>query len=247
MAGVMAPPEPHRLACGGPTLETVPSSSLPGGHVTVRRASARPRRVRPARRSRHVAWSRSLSAVLLTPSPGERRLSGSTRPGVPSTRRRSTATTGRGASRFTTWAMKTCRHGRRRGRPWAPLRSGSRHVSRLPRTEEHPPSGQNTRGRGRAPRRPRSMSRRISGRSRGGLTAPASPRRVLSISAQALPTRPPCVLTPIASACTCPRARGGSPRGACTAGPWTPARASHPAPVRASWPNATTRACRAHP
>ena len=48
-----------------------------------------------------------MSAVLITPSPCERRLSVSTRAGVPSTLRRSTSTTRRCVDRLTTWAMQT--------------------------------------------------------------------------------------------------------------------------------------------
>ena len=62
----------------------------------VRRARARPRRVRGARRSRKGAWSRSLEAVLLTPSPPcEQRRSLSPCAAVPARLRRSTLTTRR--------------------------------------------------------------------------------------------------------------------------------------------------------
>ena len=53
------------------------------------------RRASAARRSRNVAFSRSMYAVLLTPAPCDRRRSVSTRAGVPSTMRRSVATTRR--------------------------------------------------------------------------------------------------------------------------------------------------------
>src|SRR5712692_6933994 len=122
---------------------------IPCCKVTVRRASARPRRVSDARRSRKVALSRSMEAVLITPSPCERRRSVSTRAGVPSTMRRSTSTTRRRAYRLTTWAMQMLRQGRSRGRPCAPPRTGSRKVSRIARTYEHKPSVQNKSGRQR--------------------------------------------------------------------------------------------------
>jgi hypothetical protein len=198
-------------------LEMVPTRSIPCSSVTGRRASVRPRRVKAASRSRQVALSRSMSAVAMTPSPCERRLSVSTRAGVPATLRRSTAATRRGSERFTTCASRRCRHGRHRGRPWAPVRSGARNVSRSARIEAHHPSVQHKRGRCRAPPRPRAMRRRMSGRSRRGLTAPARHKRVLTSSAKAIHTRPPWVLTRIASAGTCPRSRGCSTRGAWTA------------------------------
>src|SRR5437870_1549916 len=72
----------------------------------------------------------SMYAVLITPSPCERRLSVSTRAGVPSTRRRSMSTTRRCTERLRTWAMQRLRHGRRRGRPRVPVTCGSRNVSR---------------------------------------------------------------------------------------------------------------------
>ena len=52
-------------------------------HVNVRRASGRPRRVSDAKRSRNVALSRSMEAVLITPSPCEWRHSVATRPACP--------------------------------------------------------------------------------------------------------------------------------------------------------------------
>jgi hypothetical protein len=67
----------------------------PSCSVRVWRANARHRRASGARRSRNVAFSRSMYAVLLTPSPCDRRRSVSTRAGVPSTMRRSVATTRR--------------------------------------------------------------------------------------------------------------------------------------------------------
>jgi len=45
----------------------VPSKYMPCCKVSVRRASARPRRVSDAKRSRNVACSRSIYAGLMTP------------------------------------------------------------------------------------------------------------------------------------------------------------------------------------
>ena len=95
--------------------------------------------------------------------------------------------------------------------------------------------------------RTRSISRRISGMSRCSLTSPASHKRVLTIMASAIQTMPPCFLTRISSACTCPRSRGCSTRCSCTAWPWRPARAPHAATVRSSKPKATTIACSGQP
>src|SRR5437870_4439991 len=66
----------------GTKLYTVPIRYILCCRVTVRRARARPRRVSDARRLRKVALSRSLSAVVITPSPCERRRSVSTRAGA---------------------------------------------------------------------------------------------------------------------------------------------------------------------
>jgi len=65
------------------------------------------------------------------------------------------------------------------------------------------------------------------------------PNRALPIMASAIQRWPPCRLTRLASAGTCPRSRGSSTRGTCTAWPCRPARASHVAPVRSSNPKAT--------
>ena len=237
----------RRLAWYGQQLSTRPSRYIPCGRVSGRRASALPRRVSAAKRSRNVAWSRALDAVLITPFPCARRLRVSTRVGVPSTLRRSMSTTRRGTSRFTTCALESWRQGRRRGRPGAPVRTGSRPVSRRARTSADKPSGHSQSGAGAAPRRTRSRRRRISGISRGARTSPASHRRVLTIIASALHTRPPGVLTRISSACTWPRSRGRSTRGAWTAWPCRPARAPHAATVRSSNPQATTIACSGQP
>jgi hypothetical protein len=123
-----------------------------------------------------------------------------------------------------------------------PVFTGSRKVSRIARMEEDQPSGQHTSARGAAPRRPRSISRRLSVLSRGSLTSPASHRRVVTIMASAIHTMAPCVLTRLASACPCPRSRGCSTRDSWTAWPGRPARAHHVATVRSSQPNATTMA-----
>jgi hypothetical protein len=205
-----------------------------------RRATARPRRVSAARRWRNVAVSRSLSAVWIPPSPSERGRSVSTRAGVPSTRRRSRSTTRRWAYRFTTCAMQRLRQHRNRGRPCLPVCTGSRTVSRSARLEERQPSVQHQRGPCAAQRRPRARSRRIRGMSRGTLTSPASPKRVRTISARALPTRSPGVFTRIASACTWPSSRGGSTPSSWTACPCCPARAHHAATVRSSSRTAAT-------
>ena len=141
----------------GTKLSTVPSRDIPCCQVTVRRAKARPRRVSNARHSRKVALSRSMEAVFITPSPCERRRSVSTRAGVPSTMRRSTSTTRRCAERLTTYATPTLRQARSLGRPGAPVRCGSRNVSRSARMEATHPSVQHNRGRWAAQRRPRSM------------------------------------------------------------------------------------------
>src|SRR5437764_2143887 len=195
----------------------------------------------------NVALSRSMYAVLLTPSPCERRLSVSTRAGVPSTRRRSVSTTRRRSSRLTTWALRTLRQGRSRGRPPVPVRMGSRQVARIARMDVRNPSVQHNSGRGAAQRRTRSISRRIRGRSRCSLTSPPSHRRVCTIRAMAIQTIPPCFWTRSSSACTCPRSRGGSTRDSCTAWPCRPERVHQSALVRSSKPNAATSACTGHP
>ena len=71
-------------------------------------------------------WRTSMSAVLITPSPGDRHRSVATRAGVPSTIRRSVSTTRRRSSRLRTGASKTLCHGRSRGRPPLPGGRGSR-------------------------------------------------------------------------------------------------------------------------
>ena len=111
---------------------------------------------------------------------------------------------------------------------------------------EHNPSVHNSIGRRRAQARTRSIRRRINIMSRCLLTSPASHRRVLTIIARAIQTTPPCFLTRISSACTCPRARGRSTTCSWTAWPCMPARCNQAATVRSSTPNATTMACRGH-
>ena len=150
----------------------------------------------------------SLYAVWITPSPCARRRSGSTRAGVPSTRRRSVAPPRRRSYRLTTWAMQIGRHGRNRGRPPVPVYTGSRRVARMARMENTKPSVPNNSGRCAAQRRTRSISRRIRGRSRCSLTSPPSYTRVVTLMASALDTMPPCVLRRSSSACTCPKSRG---------------------------------------
>src|SRR6266567_4176537 len=146
-----------------------------------------------------------------------------------------------------TCATKTLRHGRSRGRPPVPVCTGSRKVSRTARMSDTKPSVQTNRGRWAAQRLTRSISRRINDMSRCSLTSPPSHKRVQTIIAKAIQTIPPCFLTRISSACTCPRSRGCSTRCSCTACPWAPPRATHPATVRSSEPNATTSAWRGHP
>ena len=128
MAGVLGLPRRptprgarRRLACGVQQWETVPIRYIPCCSVSVQRASARPRRVSDAKRSRHVALSRSMQAVLITPAPCERRLSVSTRAGVPSTMRRSRSMPRRGAERLMTCAMPRWRQGRLSARAPAKL------------------------------------------------------------------------------------------------------------------------------
>jgi hypothetical protein len=70
--------------------------------------------------------------------------------------------------------------------------------------------------------------RRSRGRSRCSLPSPASHNRRLPSSANAIPTMPPCFLTRLSSACTCPRSRGCSTRCGGTACPWPPPRPSQP-------------------
>jgi hypothetical protein len=136
---------------------------MPCWSVSGRRANARPRRSSAARRARTVAWRRALSAGLSTPSPCARDRRGSTRGGVPSTLRRSTSMPRRWAYRVTTGATPRWRQRRHRGRPCLPVDPGSRQGWRSARREEHKPAGQHTRGRGAAPRRTRSLSRRLRG------------------------------------------------------------------------------------
>src|SRR5215813_7771287 len=132
-------------------------------------------------------------------------------------------------------------------RPPCPVWTGSRKVSRTARMEDTQPSGQTKRGRRVAQRRTRSISRRIRGRSRCALTSPPSHSRVCTLMAIAIQTIPPCCLTRSASACTCLRSRGCSPRYACTAWPCCPERVHQSAIVRSSHPNAATIACTGHP
>jgi hypothetical protein len=113
IAGVGPRPGWGRLVWGVQTLSTVPIRYMPCGRVRVWLAKARPRRGSAASRSRNVALSRSMSAVLITPSPCDRRRRVSTRAGVPSPPRRR-------SERLTTWASKTLRPGRSRGRPPCP-------------------------------------------------------------------------------------------------------------------------------
>src|SRR5262249_37601996 len=84
---------------------------MPSCSVTVWRASARHRRASGARRSRNVAFSRSIYAVLIIAPPCERHRSVSTRAGAPSTIRRSGATTPPPPYPLTTWAQQIWRHG----------------------------------------------------------------------------------------------------------------------------------------
>ncbi len=124
---------------------------------------------------------------------------------------------------------------------------GARHDSRPARISDPTPSGQNSRGQGRAQAHTRSLRRRISVMSRGSLTAPARHTRVLTSLASPIHTTPPGVLTRRSSACTGPRSRGGSTPCSCTACPWTPARRNACATVRASTPHVTTMTCRGQP
>lgn len=220
---------------------------LPCWQGAVWRASARPRRVREARRARTVACRRAMSAVCMTPSPCERRRSVSTRAGVPSTMRRSVSTTRQRSSRLTTWASQPWRHGRRRGRPPCPGCTGARTVSRLARRDETTPAVPSQQGPGAAQRFTRAIGRRLRARSRGSLASPPSPTRVWTLMASAIQTIRPWAVTRIAAARTCPRARGGAPLCSCTACPCLPSRASQEATVRSSEPHATTMACRGHP
>ena len=77
------------LSWGVQQFSTVPTKTMPSGSVIGWRARARHRRASGARRSRNVAVSRSMSAVLLPPPPCERQRSVSTRAGGPAPRRRS--------------------------------------------------------------------------------------------------------------------------------------------------------------
>jgi hypothetical protein len=95
MAGVMAPRLWPTLACGVQQVSTVPIRSIPGGRVSGRRASARPRRVSPAKRSRHVAVRRAMEDVWLTPAPGDRRRRVATRAAGPAISRGGSRTVAR--------------------------------------------------------------------------------------------------------------------------------------------------------
>jgi len=209
-AGVVTRPWRPSLACGGQTLSTVPIRDSPGCRVRVRRASARQRRASGAQRSRKVAVSRAMDAVLMPPAPGARRLRVSPRAGVPAIIRRAPSTIRRWTSRFTTCARRRLRQGRNRGRPGVPPGSGWRQVARTARLSAHQPAGQHQSGRGAAPRWTAAINRGISVMSRCSLTSPPSHTRVRTIRASAIHTRPPGVLTRRASACTGPQSRGGS-------------------------------------
>jgi hypothetical protein len=246
-AGVGPPLAGGRRAWGVHKLSTVPMSYMPCGSVSVRRASARPRRVSAVRRSRHGALRRAMAAVLLTPSPCARRRSVSTRAGGPSTRRHAVAPTRRRSERLTPWASKTWRHRRRRGRPPGPVCPGSRKVSRMARMEDTTPSVQPKRGRRAAPRLTRASRRRLRGLARCALPSPPHHKRVVTIRASALHTRPPCFCTRLSSACPCPRARGGATTSSWTACPCRPERAHQSATVRSSQPQAAPIAGTGHP
>ena len=209
----------RRRAGGGPPWSTGPRSDLPGGRGSRRRTSARLRRARGARRARHGAFSRSRSAVLIPPAPGARRRRVSTRAGVPALMRRAVATPRRRSSRLPTGALTIGGHGRRRGRPPCPAGPGSPKVARRARRSDTTPSVPIPSGRRAAPRLTRAIRRRLRGRSRGALTAPARPKRGLPSSASAIHPRPPGVLPRLASAWTCPSAQGGATRGSGTAWP----------------------------
>ena len=131
--------------------------------------------------------------------------------------------------------------------PPVPGRTGSRKASRRARMEDPTPSVQTRRGRRAAPRRPRAVSRRFRDRSRGARTAPPSHPRVFTLRASAIQTPPRCFLPRRSSAGPWPRARGGSPTYAGTAGPCRPDRAHQAAPGRASQPQAATSAGRGQP
>src|SRR5262249_57673169 len=81
------------------------------------------------------------------------------------------------------------------------------------------------RGRGGGQALTPSTGRGFGGMSRCSLTSPPSHKRVVTIMASAIHTRPPCFLTRSSSACTCPRSRGCSTRYSCTACPCRPERA----------------------
>lgn len=201
----------HRGACSAETrmrgTEMIPRAAQ--GHAVLQGGRAAGQRCQALAKGRVEPLD---VRGVITPCPCERRRSVSTRAGVPATMRRSTSTTRRGAERLTTWATQTLRQGRSRGRPAPPVRCGSRKVSRIARREATKPSVQNNKGRWAAQRRTRSISRRINGMSRWALTSPASPSRVLTISASAIQPMPPWVLTRLSSAWTGPRARGCSTR-----------------------------------
>ena len=166
---------------------------MPCCSVRVRRASARPRRVSEASRARKVALSRSMEAVLITPSPCDRRRSVSTRAGVPSTTtafrvdhspalvalddvgdQDMCATDAVGGVRLCPWAWD---------RDKAPAWPGWRTPSHRDR-----PTGD------AVPHRaaPAPVRRRIRGLSRCSRTSPPSHTRVLTIMAKAIHTMPPC-------------------------------------------------------
>ena len=199
---------------------------MPCCSVSVRRASARPRRVSDAIRSRNVALSRSMYAVLITPSPCARRLSVSTRAGVPATMRRSTSTTTPLGIALHDLGHAEVAPG---AQPRAPMCTRTHRIAK--RLTNRPdigaqPIGTEQQG---AVRRTAAHALHEPSNQRHvtacSLTSPASHKRVRTIMASAIHTMPPWVLTRISSACTCPRSRGCSTRYSCTACPWTPARA----------------------
>ena len=164
----------ENLSCGVQKVIHCAHHKHPLVQGQVWRASARHRRASGARRSLNVAFSRSKYAVLITPSPCDRRRRVSTRAGVPSTMRRSVATTCRPLVVFDDLGDQDMAPARSRGRPPMPMCTDPKRLLHGAMIVITKPSVQIKRGR-HAAQRPYSLtSRRIRGMSRCALTSPPS-------------------------------------------------------------------------
>ena len=189
-----------------------------------------PRRVNDASRSRNVAFSRSIYAVLITPSPCEPDAGASPRAPACHPRygaRRRPRAAGHSASR-----PARCRRC---------ARDATAGALAQPSAQDHEMSRE-------SPER-RSTSHRyrtrgaVEGAATHPLDQPPDQRHVALFAdltgqpqpgpdhhGQRHPDDAPCVFTRISSACTCPRSRGCSTRCSCTAWPWWPHAPTTPRP-----------------